>query len=177
MLSFLFENKKTTHPCRQVSHLRDPLVEIQDEGAYLLIPLRRPWWFVSMKKNNQKLNGFLKGKTNQWLFLVPVKGGRWNTSPNWQYIPLIYHLYIALWGLYATYHPLREPETTIELRSELIVELLDVAGVVVLGRSVKVTRVKTSRNTWTDMDQRHDFWHDWHVSTRATKEEDLPWIT
>ncbi len=59
----LWKHRKTTHTCRQVSHLRDPLVEIQDEGAYLLIPLRRPWWFVSMKKNNQKLNGFLKGKT------------------------------------------------------------------------------------------------------------------
>ncbi len=41
---------------------------------------------------------------NQWLFLVPVKGGRWHSpSPNWQYIPLIVHL---LW----------EPETTIEWR-------------------------------------------------------------
>ena len=29
----------------------------------------------------------------QWLFLVPLKGGRWHSpSPNWQYIPLIYHL-------------------------------------------------------------------------------------
>ena len=119
----LWKHRKTTHPCRQVSHLRDPLVEIQDEGAYLLIPLWRPWWFVSMKKKRNSM-GFWK----------------------------------------------------VKLRSELIVELLDVAGVVVLGRSVKVTSVKTSRNTWTDMDQRHD-WHDWHVSTRATKEEDLPWIT
>ena len=32
----------------------------------------------------------------QWNFEVPVKGGRWHSpSPNWQYIPLIYHLYIA----------------------------------------------------------------------------------
>ena len=37
---------------------------------------------------------------NQWLFLVPLKGGRWHIpSPNWQYIPLIYHLYIAFWGV------------------------------------------------------------------------------
>ena len=29
----------------------------------------------------------------QWLFLVPLKGGRWHSpSPNWLYIPLIYHL-------------------------------------------------------------------------------------
>ena len=36
----------------------------------------------------------------QWLFLVPLKGGRWHSpSPNWQYIPLIYHLYIAFWGV------------------------------------------------------------------------------
>ena len=39
-------------------------------------------------------------------------------SPNWQYIPLIYHLYttyiLPAGGLYATYHLLGEPETTIE---------------------------------------------------------------
>ena len=35
----------------------------------------------------------------QWLFLVPLTGGRWHSpSPNWQYIPLIYHLYIAFLG-------------------------------------------------------------------------------
>ena len=36
-------------------------------------------------------------KTTQWSFLVPWIGGRWYISPNWQYIPLIYHLYIAYW--------------------------------------------------------------------------------
>ena len=34
------------------------------------------------------------------LFLVPIKGGIGGIySPNWQYIPLIYHLYIAFWGV------------------------------------------------------------------------------
>ncbi len=44
----------------------------------------------------------------------------YSPSPNWQekyhlynYIPLIVLAFV--WGLYATYHPLREPETTIEL--------------------------------------------------------------
>ena len=32
---------------------------------------------------------------NQWLFLVPLKGGRWHSPP----IGSIYHLYIAFWGV------------------------------------------------------------------------------
>ena len=43
-----------------------------------------------------------RGKS-QWLFLVPVKGGRWHIIPQLAvyttYIPLIYHLYIAFWGV------------------------------------------------------------------------------
>ena len=43
------------------------------------------------------------------------KGGRWHIIPQLAvyttYIPLIY---IAFWGVYATYHLLGEPETTIE---------------------------------------------------------------
>ena len=64
---------------------------------------------LGKKKTTKKL-----GKS-QWLFLVPVKGGRWHIVPQLAvyttYIPLIYCL---LRGLYATYHLLREPETTIE---------------------------------------------------------------
>lgn len=70
-----------THP--QASHLRDPLVEIQHKGAYLLIPLRWPW-----------------------VIFVQQKHMGWN-------------------------------DKKVKLRSELVVELLDVAGVVVLGRRVK----------------------------------------
>ena len=48
--------------------------------------------------------------TFQWLFLVPLKGGRWHIIPQLAvyttYIPLIYCL---LGGLYATYHLLGEP--------------------------------------------------------------------
>ena len=51
----------------------------------------------------------------QWLFLVPLKGGRWHIIPQLAlyttYIPLIV---LAFWGLYAAYHLLGEPETTIE---------------------------------------------------------------
>ena len=44
--------------------------------------------------------------------LVPLKGGLGGiVHPP---IGSIYHLYIAFWGVYATYHPLGEPETTIE---------------------------------------------------------------
>ena len=52
---------------------------------------------------------------SQWLFLVPLKGGRDYIIPQLAvyttYIPLIYCL---LGGLYATYHLLGEPEATIE---------------------------------------------------------------
>ena len=41
-------------------------------------------------------------------------------SPNWQYIPLMYHLYTAyilpIGWLYATYHLLREPGNSIDLK-------------------------------------------------------------
>ena len=47
----------------------------------------------------------------QWLFLGPVKGGRWHIIPQLA----VYTTYILpSGGLYATYHLLREPETTIE---------------------------------------------------------------
>jgi len=32
-------------------------------------------------------------------FWFPLIGGRGYIIPNWQYIPLIYHLYIAFWGV------------------------------------------------------------------------------
>ena len=48
---------------------------------------------------------------NQWLFLVPLKGGRWHIIPQLA----LYTTYILpSGGLYATYHLLGEPETTIE---------------------------------------------------------------
>ena len=48
----------------------------------------------------------------QWLFLVPVKGGRWHIIPQFA----VYTTYILPSGglYYATYHLLREPETTID---------------------------------------------------------------
>ena len=48
---------------------------------------------------------------SQWLFLVPLKGGRWHIIPQLA----VYTTYILpSGGLYTTYHLLREPETTIE---------------------------------------------------------------
>ena len=50
--------------------------------------------------------------SSQWLFLVPLKGGRWHITPQLA----VYTTYILpSGGLYATYHLLGEPETTIDL--------------------------------------------------------------
>ena len=47
----------------------------------------------------------------QWIFQVPVKGGRDYITPQ----KAIYKWYILpIGGLYATYHPLKEPEKSIE---------------------------------------------------------------
>ena len=65
----------------------------------------------------------------QWLFLVPIKGGRWHIIPQLAvyiaYIPLIYCL---LWGLYNLYHLLPEPEKSIDFEdapSFIIIKGLD----------------------------------------------------
>ena len=54
--------------------------------------------------------------TVQWLFLVPLKGGRWHVIPQLAvyttYIPLIV---LAFWWVICYLPPLGEPETTIEL--------------------------------------------------------------
>ena len=56
--------------------------------------------------------GILMSWFIQWLFLVPVKGGRDYITPQ----KAIYKWYILpIGGLYATYHLLGEPETTIGL--------------------------------------------------------------
>ena len=53
----------------------------------------------------------------QWIFQVPVKGGRWHIIPQLAVYTtyIIYTTYILPSGrLYSPYHLLREPETTIE---------------------------------------------------------------
>ena len=59
----------------------------------------------------------------QWLFLVPLKGGRWHIIH--QLAGNSYRLYttyiLPSGGLYATYHLLGEPETTIDF----LVDFLD----------------------------------------------------
>ena len=53
---------------------------------------------------------------NQWLFLVPLKGGRWHIIPQLA----VYTTYILpSGGLYATYHLLGEPETTIDIKVDI----------------------------------------------------------
>ena len=54
---------------------------------------------------------FLRIGISQWLFLVPLKGGRWHIIPQLA----VYTTYILpSGGLYATYHLLGELETTLE---------------------------------------------------------------
>ena len=78
---------------------------------------------------------FPKNKTNtqtkmlifQWLFLVPVKGGRWHIIPqlavHTTYMPLIVLACPCLLGGEKCYrsHLLREPETTIEFSMPLAI--------------------------------------------------------
>ncbi len=70
---------------------------------FLLQKLQKPWLTSQI----------------QWILLVLVKGGRWHIilqlAVYTTYIPLIV---LAFWGLYATYHLLREPETTIDKSRE-----------------------------------------------------------
>ena len=68
---------------------------------------------MSLVKNGEKLHRERRRQVNiQWIFQVPVKGGR-------DYIThqkAIYKWYILpIGGLYATYHPLKEPEKSIEI--------------------------------------------------------------
>ena len=57
---------------------------------------------------------------DQWLFLVPLKGGRWHIIPQLA----VYTTYILpSGGLYATYHLLGEPETTIEMVSNCVLAI------------------------------------------------------
>ena len=53
---------------------------------------------------------------NQWLFLVPLKGGRWHILPQLAVYTTYTTYILPSGGLYATYHLLREPETTIDKR-------------------------------------------------------------
>ena len=61
------------------------------------------------------LVNFLGTPSDQWLFLVPPKGGRWHIIPQLA----VYTTYILpSGGLYATYHLLGESETTNEVSHE-----------------------------------------------------------
>ncbi len=81
------------------------------------------WWFSNvftpfsfrgtLSKSLLTGNYFGMLPTNhcQWLFLVPLKGGRWHIIPQLA----VYTTYILpSGGLYATYHLLGEPETTLD---------------------------------------------------------------
>ena len=96
----------------------------------------------SFKKSSWKQGSYLIGSdTINGCFWFPFKRcDRWHSpSPNWQYIHIyIYHLYttyiLPSGGLYATYHLLREPETTIDSMVYLPAFLVDVYGKCILYR-------------------------------------------
>ena len=49
-----------------------------------------------------------KNQDDQWLFLVPLKGGRWHIIPQLAvYTTYINHLYIAFWGVICYLPPFR----------------------------------------------------------------------
>ena len=78
---------------------------------------RNSFQLGSSPRNIAELTSFSRG---QWLFLVPLKGGRWHTIPQLE----VYTTYILpSGGLYATYHLLGEPETTIEEASNSSFEM------------------------------------------------------
>ena len=78
----------------------------EKNGVYIYIYIIHIKWLYSR---------ISEPSTVQWIFQVPVKGGRWHIIPP---IGSIYHLYttyiLPSGGLYATYHLIGEPETTIE---------------------------------------------------------------
>ena len=85
-----------TYPCCQA--LLSRWFSFPQVG-YVSVPWRVDiiyiWWVYYICLNSIKRSAGTW--TCQWLFLVPLKGGR---DFNWRYIPLIYHLYIAFWGGY-----------------------------------------------------------------------------
>ncbi len=70
------------------------------------------YWTGSVGK--VPFNFWWKPGSNQWLFLVPVKGGRWHIIPQLAVYTLYTTYILPPGGLYATYHLLREPESTFE---------------------------------------------------------------
>ena len=81
------------------------------------------WFLLGVEDNHRKHGDVIF----QWLFLVPLKGGRWHIIPQLA-VYTTYNLYttyiLASGGLYATYHLLREPETSIK-NMEMILLLSD----------------------------------------------------
>ena len=64
-----------------------------------------------LQRSQHKGSAIMLSIFDQWLFLVPVKGGRDYITPQ----KAIYKWYILpIGGLYATYHLLGEPETALD---------------------------------------------------------------
>ena len=76
-------------------------------------------YFWKHPHSNRKIHHF-DGIFNGCWNGSPKRWDRWRSpSPNWQYIPLLYHLYIAFWGVICyRSHLLGEPETTIDIYQE-----------------------------------------------------------
>ena len=77
---------------------------------------------------------------------------------NWQYIPLIYHLYIANWMIICNlpYHLLREPETAIDLMRK---KYSWIGFAKTLVQQTSTRRLKRNEPSWWWPDYRlfHDF--------------------
>ena len=75
----------------------------------------------------------------QWLFLVPLKGGRWHLIPQLA----VYTTYtLPSGGLYATYHLLGEPETTLD---SLFNSLPDSTGLLVFTLMKLLRRLESKQ--------------------------------
>ena len=94
---------------------------------------------MNQERGSSQLNGLGFHCFFQWLFLVPLKGGRWHIIQQLA----VYTTYILpSGGLYATYHLLGEPETTTLV--SLFNSLQDSTGLLVftLNEACSETRVK-----------------------------------
>ena len=81
------------------------------DAAFIRWSFMQPWdpQMVEGKIRDAKLPSISKVDCHSMVVSgSPKRWDRWHSpSPNWQYIPLIYHLYIAFWGVICYLPPFR----------------------------------------------------------------------
>ncbi len=113
-ITFLQWNRPAKLPTSLLSSLRDTLAGVTQTPHQLVNP---SWKVISHEASLHMVTHHLttiSGKRFyiQWLFLVPLKGGRCHIIPQLA----VYTTYILpSGGLYNPYHRLGEPETTIDI--------------------------------------------------------------